>query len=255
MSSRRDKRGRATGRLGVRKGDRYALIPVDVIASEAWATLSGSASRVLIALAAQYHGANNGRLTLPYSVAKGLGVRSKGMLIGGLDELEQRGLVELTRQGGLPPLGCSWYALGWKAIDADEARGITPLPAPNRWASWRDGEQQNRRRPPTRNQNASPMVGPRCPDYRTSEGVHWSDDRTTEAPALVRSSDPSKTSGMGTTWGRRRGTNRAERIDLEQARQKVEHLHRTLPHLPAGDLARSTAVPIDIVQKIIEAST
>lgn len=193
---KRDRRARATGRLGVKKGERYALVPVEVLTSAAYATLSGSASRVLFALAVQYHGGNNGRLTLPYSVAKGLGIRSKDLLTRGLAELEQRGLIELTRRGGLPPFGCSRYALGWWEINGDDAHGLIPAPAANRWATWTD-EAEKRRRPPKPNQNASPTIGPACPDHRTTEAQHWSDHRTTEADSLVRPSGTSKTWGRG----------------------------------------------------------
>lgn len=195
---KRDRRARATGRLGVRKGERYALVPVEVLGSAAYATLNGSASRVLFALAAQYHGGNNGRLTLPYSVAKGLGIRSKDLLTRGLAELEQRGLIELTRRGGLPPFGCSRYALGWQRIDGDDAHGLIPAPAPNRWAKWNEGAGK-RRSPPKPNQNASPAIGPACPDHRTTDAQHWSDHRTTEAGLLVRPSGTSKTRGRGDT--------------------------------------------------------
>jgi hypothetical protein len=196
----RDRRARATGRLGVKKGERYALVPVEVLGSAAYATLSGPASRVLFALAAQYHGGNNGRLTLPYSVAKGLGVRSKDLLTRGLAELEQRGLIDLTHRGGLSPYGCSRYALGWQETKGDEAHGVIPAPAANRWATW-NGETEKRRRPPKPSQNASPTIGPACPDHRTTEAQHWSDHRTTDAGLLDRPSGTSKTRGRGDTGG------------------------------------------------------
>ncbi len=169
---RRDKRARATGRLGVQRGERYCLLPVEVLESEAWSSLPGNVAKVCIALAAQYSGINNGRLSLPLSVAKTLGVRSKSILNGALHVLEERGLIEITRQGGLPPLGCSWYALGWRAIDADDSRGMVAKPAPNRWAQWKQSGPTTRRtlpaRPSVHDASSSPAAGPAWSDSRTS---------------------------------------------------------------------------------------
>lgn len=157
---RRDKRARATGRLGVQRGERYCLLPVEVLESEAWASLPGNAVKVCIALAAQYSGVNNGRLTLPLSAAKTLGVRSKGSLMRGLEELEERGLIEVTKQGGLPPLGCSWYALGWRQIDADASICLVAKPATNAWVRWMPGPHHARRAPPRKRLSNGTTAGP-----------------------------------------------------------------------------------------------
>jgi len=182
--ARIDKRARATGRLGVSKGERYALLPDELLQSEAVRELDHSAFRVLTAIAAQYHGRNNGRLTLPYSAAVHYGLRSKDSLIRGLKQCVAHDLLEITHQGGLPPLGCTRYALTWKQMDSDEKLGLVGTLNPtNRWAHWK--------------QNASPAIGPVCPDHRTTEPNGWSDPRTTDSHLLVRPSDSSKTQGQG----------------------------------------------------------
>jgi hypothetical protein len=181
--ARRDRRTRLTGRLGVTKGERYALLPDEVLQSEAVRELDGVSRWVLVCISAQYHGRNNGRLTLPYSAAVGYGIRSKDSLTRGLRQLVEHGLLEITHQGGLPPLGCSRYALAWKSVDADEKLGIVGTLNPsNAWAKW---------------QNASPTTGPVCPDHRTTDTHDCPDHRTTEGALLVRPPGTSKTLGQG----------------------------------------------------------
>lgn len=176
---RRDKRARATGRLGVSKGERYALLSDELLRSPAVCELSAWSFRVLVAFCAQYSGANNGRLTLPGSVARDYGIRSKDLLATGTRDCVAHGLLQLTYQGGLPPYGCSRYALTWKAIDAHEASGIERKPASNAWAEWKPTGEQ-RRKPPN-GATPSPTTGPVRSDHRTSSPE--------KGPALVRPPD------------------------------------------------------------------
>lgn len=210
---RRDARARATGRLGVSKGERYALLSDELLRSPAVCGLSAWSFRVLVAFCAQYSGANNGRLTLPGSVARDYGIRSKDLLATGTRECVAHRLLELTHQGGLPPHGCSRYALTWKPIDAFEAAGIERRPASNAWADWKpDGAR--RRRPPN-GTTPSPTTGPACPDHRTSSPgkspalVRPPDQQT---QSLVRPPDSSEILGLGSTSQRgERGASRPSR--------------------------------------------
>ena len=181
--ARIDKRARATGRLGVTKGERYALLPDEVLRSEAVRELDGVSRWILVVISAQYHGRNNGRLTLPHSAAIHYGIRSKDSLSRGLKQCVEHQLLQITHQGGLPPLGCSRYALTWKSMDADEKLDIAGTLQPsNSWAKW---------------QNASPTTGPVCPDHRTTDTPDCPDHRTTGGTLLPRPSGTSKTLGMG----------------------------------------------------------
>ncbi|HLQ13209.1 MAG TPA: hypothetical protein VK130_08170 [Steroidobacteraceae bacterium] len=180
----RDRRARATGRLGVSKGERYALLPDELLQSEAVRELENSAFRVLAAISAQYHGRNNGRLTLPHSAAVRYGIRSKDSLNKGLRQCVAHQLLEVTHQGGLPPLGCTRYAITWKRVDSDENLSLVGTLNPtNAWAHW--------------NQNASPATGPVCPGHRTTDGNGWSGQRTTNSALLPRPPGSSKTQGQG----------------------------------------------------------
>ena len=144
MSSR-DRRARATGRLGVTQGERYALMPREVLVSDAYAALPDWAVRVLIALAAQYYRKDrNGSLALPVGDARTLGVRRPWQIYAGLRLLEQVELATCTRRGHLAHGGkvASLYALTWRGINKppegvtyDEGVKVCATPG-NGWARW-----------------------------------------------------------------------------------------------------------------------
>ena len=79
--------------------------------------LSPRAVKLLIDIAAQYRGTNNGDLCATYSVMKKRGWSSNDQLRKGLKELLERGWLIQTRQGYRPRVA-SLYALTWESIDA-----------------------------------------------------------------------------------------------------------------------------------------
>lgn len=139
MSRRRDRKG-----LQVARGERYALLPREVLESVAYLALTDWARTVLIALLAQFNGMNNGTLALPFSQARTLGVSAQWKLYAGLRLLEAVELILCTRRGRLeggtklPSL----YAVTWRGIDEPKEAvifdaGIGPCPIPSqRWARW-----------------------------------------------------------------------------------------------------------------------
>jgi hypothetical protein len=126
----------------VRPGNTYALIPGDVLQSEAYAALPDYAPRVLLALAAQFRKDNNGDLSLTKGEARRYGIAAEWKLRAGLSLLESVGLVEVMRRGRIENGKgiCSLYALGWRQIDAsnkyDQPR-VVAIAAPMRWAKWK----------------------------------------------------------------------------------------------------------------------
>ena len=142
-TSRGDKRARATGRLGTSVGERYALLPLEVITSAAWRSLPDFAVRVAVALAGAFSGSNNGAVTVTASQATEHGLRP-WELYAGQRVLELVGLLLRTRQGHLgrgrkvPNL----FALTWRGIDPapegqryDEGIGPCPIES-NAWARF-----------------------------------------------------------------------------------------------------------------------
>lgn len=97
-------------------------------------SLSPRAVKLLIDIAAQYRGTNNGDLCATYSVLKQRGWTSNDQIRKGLNELLERGWLIQSRQGYRPKVA-SLYAITWEKID--ECNGkldikSTKVP-PNTW--------------------------------------------------------------------------------------------------------------------------
>ena len=140
----KDRRARATGRLGVKEGERYALVPEEVMSSTAYTAQPDFAKVVLFAVACRSGGHNNGNLSMPFSEARKLGIAHQWKLYAGLQLLRKAGLIELTRQGRLEGgvKVCSLYAITWRAINREPDgvsydAGILPSVVPSHeWARW-----------------------------------------------------------------------------------------------------------------------
>jgi hypothetical protein len=119
-------------------GEHFAAVPVEVLTSEACRTLPAYAFRVLIAFAAEYRGKNNGDIALTWSMAKAFGIASKKQLVASIAMLQERNLIQKTRQGGKKPLGPCLYAVTWRAIDELRPKieiGPNLIPS-HAWAKW-----------------------------------------------------------------------------------------------------------------------
>lgn len=100
---------------GRRDSGSFTAIPHAVQDSANWKLCSGSAIKLLLDVARQYNGRNNGDMCATFSVMKRRGWKSCDTLARALKEVRHYGFLLLTRQGGLdfPSL----YALTWHAID------------------------------------------------------------------------------------------------------------------------------------------
>lgn len=99
---------------GRKENHSFIGLPHAVVRSENWRACGGSAIKVLLHLADQYNGHNNGDLSAPLSAKPG-GVASPSTLTRALKELQHFGLIVTTRHGGKNR--ASLYALTWNAID------------------------------------------------------------------------------------------------------------------------------------------
>lgn len=120
------------------KAPPFVMLRHEILDSSAWLRLSAHARCLLIELARQFRGCNNGDLCATFSVMHPRGIGSRGTLHSALRELLASGLIEQTRQGGKNR--CSLYALTWEAIDdCRDGRGrpkldVNPTRTPsNRW--------------------------------------------------------------------------------------------------------------------------
>lgn len=89
----------------------FLSVPHAVMDSSAWRQCNGTAIKLLLDIARQFNGRNNGDLCAAASVLPGLAPETRTRA---LRELRHYGLLLLTRQGGL--FGPSLYALTWKPI-------------------------------------------------------------------------------------------------------------------------------------------
>ncbi len=122
-----DKRARHVGR---RNTAPFLSIPKDVLDSEAYLSLGGWEVKLLVDVASQFTGKNNGDLTAAWSIMRERGWKSPGTLNKALRALLDAGLIQETRSGGRHR--CTLYAVTWRGIN--ECKGkleVNPTIAPS----------------------------------------------------------------------------------------------------------------------------
>lgn len=107
---------------------RFARVPLTVLATPAVITLEHAAFRIMVLLAAQYTGYNNGALGITRDQAAQNGIGSNRTLYGALRELEARGLLERTYHASRVPPRPTMYALTWVSVDDTEYSKSERLP-------------------------------------------------------------------------------------------------------------------------------
>lgn len=108
-----------------RDGDRYIALPHVVINSPSYRALGYPARALLIDIARQYTGTNNGRLVACAKYLKPLGWNSNDTVSRALSELKASSLLIETRMG-MRPNRAAWFALGWYQLDASDGMDIDP---------------------------------------------------------------------------------------------------------------------------------
>ena len=145
---------------GRRKSPSFTMLRHDVMDSPNYRALSHRAVRLLMDIARQYNGSNNGDLCATFSLMKGRGWSSKDQLFKALDELEHCGFILKSRQGGRHQ--CNLYALTW--FNIDECKGKHELQAsnspPNNWKLVQKPYSQKLESLPRHAGNPSPQCGP-----------------------------------------------------------------------------------------------
>ena len=139
MNHQEKKRLRTKNR---KSGSSYLGLPHYLVNHRNFQTLSPRATKLLIDIAAQYRGSNNGDLCAPMSLMRERGWRSSDQLFKARKELLDRGLIVTSRQGGLNK--CSLFALTWLPIDEcqrklDISSSITPSHLWEKWSVSHDG--------------------------------------------------------------------------------------------------------------------
>lgn len=104
---------------------RFLAVPHGVLDAPAFIALSAPAVRLLLDIARQYAGTNNGRLLCTLSVMKRRAWSSNDTLIRARRELEAAGFIQQTR---LPmmPRRAAWYGITWRPLDYLPEMDIKP---------------------------------------------------------------------------------------------------------------------------------
>ena len=114
------------------------MLRYDLMDNENFRTLTPRATKLLIDMASQFRGNNNGDLAATWSLLRTRGWNSKDQIAKGLEELLGRGWIVKCKQGMRIPPVPTLYALTWLAIDEcggklDRSSTKAPL------NYWRDG--------------------------------------------------------------------------------------------------------------------
>ncbi len=119
---------------GRREVGPFVKMPLDVLNSPEFDRLSAHATKLLMAVLAQYRVGKNRDLCASWSVMRDRGWKSKGTLQRATEELVESGWLIKTRQGGRNR--CALFAVSFLAIDAsskaDEFAAGTTTP-PGTW--------------------------------------------------------------------------------------------------------------------------
>lgn len=104
---------------GNRIGEGFVALPYSVLNSPLFLALSPHAVKLLIDVAAQYRGDNNGDLSLAWKTMKPRGWRSEATLHKAKRELLDGGFLFEARKGRRPNV-CSLFALTWRTLDQND---------------------------------------------------------------------------------------------------------------------------------------
>lgn len=113
MGIKEYKRAKITGK-GARRS--FLGLPHEMVNSDEFGNLSAHATKMLVELARQYKGRNNGDLSAPWSRLHRRGWKSKSTLWDALRELQGANFILQTRQGGKHRV-CALYAVTWHPVD------------------------------------------------------------------------------------------------------------------------------------------
>jgi hypothetical protein len=133
-------RGKWKAQKDKRDGQQFVALPTVVLESPGYRAASHVARALLVDIAMQYTGRNNGRLVACAKYLQPLGWRSNDTIVRARRELLELGLLEETRKGARPNRA-AWYALAWMALD--ETEGLDINPKLYRTGAYRNAPGQN----------------------------------------------------------------------------------------------------------------
>jgi len=156
----------------------FIALPRVVTESPGYRQASHTARSLLIDIAMQYRGDNNGKLTACAKYLKPLGWKSNDTIVRARRELLECGLLFEARKGARPNRA-AWYALTWHAIDQQTGLDINPK-------LYRTGDYMRPEKPKVKNAVLVPSAGA-CdiriaPPIGTSPSIHCPSGGAVQAP-------------------------------------------------------------------------
>ena len=105
---------------------RFVAMPHAVLMHPDYVSLPSCAKVLLVDIALQYNGKNNGDLTATWIIMAKRGWRSKTTLTKALRALIENNFIQQTRTGQFmnPGKQCALYAITWQAVDDCEGKRL-----------------------------------------------------------------------------------------------------------------------------------
>jgi hypothetical protein len=119
-----------------RESGSFLALPHALLETKKFDGLSTKANKLLLQIARQYRGSNNGDLNATFTDFKAKGWNSKDTFNRALKELIEQGFIFKTRQGGYQNK-CSLYALTWFPLDESDKYDAGAVAGFTR-GSWKD---------------------------------------------------------------------------------------------------------------------
>ena len=122
MTSVNERRRRIKGRQTI---NQFLMLPHNVLNHPAFVSLHSRAVKLLLDIAVQYNGRNNGDLCAPLSLMSLRGWKSSAQLHKAKKELVRNELIMVSRQGGINK--ATLFAVTW--VPVDECNGKLDIAA------------------------------------------------------------------------------------------------------------------------------
>lgn len=168
-----------------RDGDTFIALPDVVLASEAYIKLSHPAKSLLIELARQCRGHNNGQLLASMNYLRERGWNSSDVVTRAKRELLDGGFIFETVKG-CRPNKASWFAITWRSLDPSPRYDAGAAAAFTRSAYCRQSKMNNVKSIPSRGAAVTaiaPSPGVGAVSAEPSDGAVGADLRPSPTPS------------------------------------------------------------------------
>lgn len=107
----------------------FLALPHEMLNGRKFRALTASGVKLLIDIASQYNGKNNGDLCAAWKIMHPKGWRSEATLDRAKKELLATGFIAETRKGKRPNL-CTLYGVTWRPLNPNPKHDIKPFAFP-----------------------------------------------------------------------------------------------------------------------------